>query len=304
MIKYNAIIIIVIIILLIFYSYNVHKILTELFKNIFFTCYSSSQYINEKIQNLELFDSNYNNFGFIIIRHVNSETTNNYWIECIRCIRKFYDHKIVVIDDNSNPTYLNDNKNEFKNCEFVKSEFVGRGELLPYFYFYKNKYFHKAVIIHDSMFFNKYIDFNKIKSCKYIFYFKYHYYDDDENTINLLKHLKNPEYLIEQYNNKDNWKLCFGVQSVVTHNFLNRLQKKYGFLNLINHIKTRSDRMCLERIYGLLCTLEKKSLNDDPAMLGQINVHINWGYTYDLYMRDKKNDNLDNYIIVKVWSGR
>ena len=34
----------------------------------------------------------FNDFGFIITRHVNSDTTNNYWNQCIRCLRKFYPH--------------------------------------------------------------------------------------------------------------------------------------------------------------------------------------------------------------------
>jgi len=45
---------------------------------------------------------NTRNFGFIITRHVNSETTNKYWNFCIQSIRRFYPFKkIVVIDDNS-----------------------------------------------------------------------------------------------------------------------------------------------------------------------------------------------------------
>jgi nucleoside-diphosphate-sugar epimerase len=46
-------------------------------------------------------------YGFIILRHVNSELTNEYWNECVRCIRRFYPlRKIVVIDDNSNKDFV------------------------------------------------------------------------------------------------------------------------------------------------------------------------------------------------------
>ena len=37
-----------------------------------------------------------NNFGFILLRHVNSEKTNLYWQESYRCIRKFYSNKIII----------------------------------------------------------------------------------------------------------------------------------------------------------------------------------------------------------------
>ena len=42
--------------------------------------------------------------GFIILRHVNSELTNKYWVNCYNCIRRHYpENKILIIDDNSNP---------------------------------------------------------------------------------------------------------------------------------------------------------------------------------------------------------
>ena len=81
-----------------------------------------------------------NNFGFIMTRHVNSEKTNNYWNNSIRCIRRFYpDTKIIIIDDNSNYEFVKADY-EYKNIEIIQSEYKGRGELLPYFYFYKNRY--------------------------------------------------------------------------------------------------------------------------------------------------------------------
>ena len=85
-----------------------------------------------------------NSVVFIIIRHVNSEITNNYWIEAYMCIRNIYqDIKIIIIDDNSNYNYIN---YDFRliNTEIIQSEFTKCGELLPYYYFYKNKYAQKA----------------------------------------------------------------------------------------------------------------------------------------------------------------
>ena len=93
-------------------------------------------------------------FGFIMTRHVNSELTNNYWNHSVKLLRTFYpDKKIVIIDDNSNQDLV---KAEFDypNVEIIQSEFPGRGELLPYYYYIKNKFFDNAVIIHDSIFFH------------------------------------------------------------------------------------------------------------------------------------------------------
>jgi hypothetical protein len=52
--------------------------------------------------------------GFIILRHVNNELTNNYWIHSYDCIRKFYpENFIIIIDDNSKYEYITE-KNYIK----------------------------------------------------------------------------------------------------------------------------------------------------------------------------------------------
>ena len=93
-------------------------------------------------------------YGFIITRHVNSEITNKYWNHAIRCIRRFYPYrKIIIIDDNSNQLFVKP-EYDYKNIMVIKSEYPGRGELLPYYYFYKNKFFENAVILHDKRIFS------------------------------------------------------------------------------------------------------------------------------------------------------
>ena len=98
-------------------------------------------------------------FGFILTRYVHSVVTNKYWNECVQCIKRCYPlKKIIVIDDNSKKEFLNAD-HEYENVEYVISEFPGRGELLPYYYLYKNHYFDNAIIIHDSVFIQKRINF-------------------------------------------------------------------------------------------------------------------------------------------------
>jgi hypothetical protein len=100
-----------------------------------------------------------NNIGFIILRHVNNNLSNQYWIYNYNCIRKYYpNNEIIIIDDNSNYQFIKE-INLYKTT-IIKSEYPGRGELLPYIYYLKYKLFDTAVIIHDSVFINKYIDFN------------------------------------------------------------------------------------------------------------------------------------------------
>ena len=75
-----------------------------------------------------------NTIGFIVLRHVNNELTNKYWIYSYHCIRKFYpENFIIIIDDNSDYKYITDEK--LYKTKIINSEFPKRGELLPYYYF-------------------------------------------------------------------------------------------------------------------------------------------------------------------------
>jgi hypothetical protein len=104
------------------------------------------------------------------LRHVNNKNTNLLWKTNIKNIRKYYNNKIYIIDDNSCQEFINENEiNDYKNCFLIKSEHNKRGEILPYHYLYKKKLFKKAIILHDGTFINQYINFGNIKEdIKYI----------------------------------------------------------------------------------------------------------------------------------------
>ena len=95
---------------------------------------------------------------------MNSEKTNKYWNECVRCIQKFHwGIPIVIIDDNSNYDFIK-SEQEYQNVSVVQSEYPKRGELLPYYYFFKNHYWENAVIIHDSVFIQTRVPYIKLKT--------------------------------------------------------------------------------------------------------------------------------------------
>jgi hypothetical protein len=109
--------------------------------------------------------------GFIITRHVNSEKTDNYWKECYNCIRKWHpDLKIIIIDDNSDQEKITDM--EVTNCEVIRSQYIGRGELLPYYYLLTRKLFDRAIIIHDSVFLHEPINFENVDTVKFLWHFQ------------------------------------------------------------------------------------------------------------------------------------
>ena len=256
---------------------------------------------------------NINSYGFIITRHVNSEKTNSYWNRCIKLIRTFYPHrKIVVIDDNSNQ-HLVKAEFEYTNVIYEQSEYPGRGELLPYIYFLKNHYFDNAVIIHDSVFFHKKINFDKLIGLDVLPF--WHFDADKENHLNTQKiatFLKNHYELHVKINmneinilglNKTGWNGIFGVQGFINYNFLNYINNKYKITNLLNVVKNRSDRCCLERLFGIIFSIESKKNIRNKSLFGHIHNYQNFGYSYDEYMNDINNNKIPRYI-VKVWSGR
>jgi hypothetical protein len=260
---------------------------------------------NEFIKNDKIFENirKNENIGFIIVRHVNSEKTNNYWIESYKSIRNFYKNKIIIVDDNSNYEYVKseDGLNIY-NCEFIQSEYPCRGEILGYYYFYKNKFFEKAIIIHDSVFINKYIDFDKYGDIKFIWHFTHPWFDQSAEK-NMIQSINYSEELEEYYEKKHLIHGCFGVQSVISYRFLYELENKYNLFNLLSIIDNRTERMNLERIFALICINENKNLSNEPSIFGIIHEYTTFGYSYEDYLKDKKNNNLKKDII-KVWTGR
>lgn len=254
------------------------------------------------------------NYGFIMTRHVNSEKTNKYWNHSIKCIRNFHPKaKIIIIDDNSNYHYIK-SEYEYKNVEIIQSEFKGRGELLPYYYFYKNKFFDNAFIIHDSIFIHKRINFNKIKGVDVLPL--WHFNPDKENVNNSLQLISNFRNQFLLYPNltltnemilgrQPEWYGCFGVQSYINHNFLVKISNKYNLFSLLNKVKTRPDRCCLERIFGLIFNLESVNTKKFKSLFGNIHDHNRFfDYTYDKYKYDLTVRKKIPKVIIKVWTGR
>jgi hypothetical protein len=251
-------------------------------------------------------------FGFIITRHVNSEKTNRYWNHSVKLLRSIYpNNKIVIIDDNSNKDFVKSEFN-YKNIIIIESEFQGRGELLPYYYYIKNKFFDNAVIIHDSVFFHKKINFEKLNNINVLpLWFFNPDKENINNTLRISNNLKN-NFLIDSQLNlhtsvlgmpQNKWYGCFGVQSYINHNFLLRLESKYKLTSLISIIKCREDRCCLERIFGCIFFNENPLILKKKALLGNIHNYQTWGTTFEEYM-DKLKNGSKIKVITKVWTGR
>ena len=188
--------------------------------------------------------------GFIILRHVNSIKTDNYWKECYNSIRRFYpENKILIVDDNSSDFFLKEDINLY-NTTIIKSEYQGRGELLPYYYYLNNKLFDTAVIIHDSIFINKYFNLY-VKKFKFLWKFKNDICRQNKDEINIIQHLNNNSYLLNFYKKKE-WFGCFGGMVVINHSYLKYIDSIYNIDNLLDCIKTRYNRCSFERVISCM----------------------------------------------------
>ena len=253
-----------------------------------------------------------NRFGFIITRHVNSEKTNRYWNHSVKLLRTLYPfRKIVIIDDNSNYDFVKP-EFDYKNLQVIQSEFPRRGELLPYYYFLKYKFFQNAIIIHDSVFFHRRINFEKFNGLGVVpLWFFNPDTENVENTKRILRNLRNSFPIEGKITGglniigltADKWYGCFGVQSYININFLEKLEQKYNITNLISAVHCRADRCSLERIFGVIFCTESQKLLKRKSLFGNIMRYQTWGYTFDQYMDDLKKGTIPKQV-VKVWTGR
>jgi hypothetical protein len=228
--------------------------------------------------------------GFIILRHVTNKLTDKYWILCYQCIRKYYpENNIIIIDDNSDYKFVT-NMILYKT-NIINSEYHGRGELLPYFYYLNNKFFDTAVIIHDSVFVNSYIDFN-VDTYKIIWDFT-HEWDQIEDETMMIKLFNDPE-LLDFYENKELWTGCFGAMTVITHKYLTEVNDKYDISKLLDYVLNRKNRISFERV--IACLLQKN--NKQETLLGNIHKYCKYGIKFRERFRYKRLP------LIKVWTGR
>lgn len=229
--------------------------------------------------------------GFILLRHVNSEKSNNYWQKSYNCIRNFYpENKIIIIDDNSKKEFLTDI--ELINTIIINSEFPGRGELLPYYYYSRNKWFDSAVIIHDSVFIKKKIDFSNVDRYKILWDFT-HDWDQPNDETRIINYLDNKDELIKLHKNKKLWTGCYGCMTVINYHYLRFLDDRYKFKNILNAITNRYQRMSFERVIACILQCHEEA----TIIFGDIHNFYKGIITFDMI------DNLD-LPIVKFRPGR
>jgi len=246
-------------------------------------------------------------YGFIFSRHIKNEKDAQYWYESYKSIRTFYPNiKIIIIDNNSDYNYIN-KELEIINCDIIQSDFQDAGYFCCYYYFNKHKWFDKAIIIHDTIFINTFISFDDIDDIIFLWHFTNHQCDNVFNERFLLSKLSNNYNILELHNIKHLWNGCFGMTSVITYDFLERLVIKYNLFNMLPFVNKRCYRLDMERVFGLICTYEKPSLINKSSLFDLHAKILPGDYSYTSYKNDKLNgifNDKEKYRMIKVYGGR
>jgi len=280
-------------------------------------------------------------FGIIIIRHITDDENSMYWRYCVRAIRVNHPEvPIVIIDDNSNSTFLTDalKKEEAElelsnKCRVIYSIYKKQGEFLPYYYFSlsQNSWFENALIIHDSVFFtqpltNLDVVFDILDKHGFLFLWHFEYlYDDVADEVKLITALKNGNEVLETvYYDRSMWSGCFGSMAFVSYAFTAKMFESYALSNLLHEITTRRNRMSFERL--IACAMIHAAIQGDKSnpksqeksysyykmhsYLGRIHDYCKWGLRFHEIKdeiiaaceEDKRSSS--QFPLIKVWSGR
>ena len=253
------------------------------------------------------------NYTIYISRHINNETNSKYWLYNYKQIRYFYKKiKIVIIDDNSNPQYLQNDK-LYEDIEFIYSDYKFCGELLPYYYYNNNPKTKYALIIHDSFFIQNEIhkvikenDYTPLWTFKSFIYFK----NLESNIKLIINKLNNNDEINNCFENRMMWFGNFGAMSIISHKRISDINNKFNFFDiLLREINNREKRMSLERILPI-CNILMNSDEYIEPLFGDIHdwckEHLNssWGDKMTLSNYIKNINCKNNCIAVKLWTGR
>jgi hypothetical protein len=204
---------------------------------------------------------------FVILRHLRTNKDNDLWISSYNAIRQYYTNPIVIIDDASTVNTIN---GKLVNTEVIYSEYSGAGEVLPYYYFWKNRWADHMIFLHDSMFLAR--PFRKDELGEENMRFLWHFTEPTERKLETYLTMLQGGAEAWEGLQTTGWRGCFGAAGVVSLEAVDRLEAAYEvWSRLVLAVRARVDRKMFERILGVLAGRE--GLTDGQGVFGDITKY-------------------------------
>ena len=246
-------------------------------------------------------------YVFVILRNLKMVKDNDLWISSYNSIRKYYTNPIVIIDDNSTINTVN---GRLTDTKVIKSEWKGAGEILPYYYFLKERWADRMIFFHDSMFLHRPFQPSELEGpIRFHWHFDHADVRKDRKISTFLSLLSESKEVIDEFSKSEFiWKGCFGGTSMIDLEVVEQLEEKYEFFSkLISAIRTRNDRETFERVLGIMVYYEHLMDDSPPSNFGSILAYPK--------AFESQNNNIEtavhivsqanyNTSILKVWRGR
>jgi hypothetical protein len=241
---------------------------------------------------------NEKSYVFVILRNIQKTSDNDLWLSAYHSIRKFYTNQIIIIDDNSSVNTVN---GKLVNTEIIHSEFNGAGEILPYYYFQKNKWADTMIFIHDSMVLHRAFTEDELD---HEVAFHWHFTEKDtgiiKKCVSIMTSLNKSKEL-EEYATNGTWIGCFGGGIIIDASVVDMLEEKYNVSKLVTYIRTRKQREMVERIIGIVLSYEKQvTSNFGDIMKYPSKFESN---TLPISIHNVMQSGY-NTAIIKIWRGR
>jgi hypothetical protein len=234
-----------------------------------------------------------------MLRYVDNPKFAQEWIECYTSIRKFYTNKIYILDSGSVPSMITNIPLE--NCEVINNYLPNARLFTPFYFLLKSGIaYNNAVIIHDSVIFQRHYDFSDTKDVRFLWHFDTHEYDNYNITHVMTRHLNNNCSILDHYSRK-NWKGCLGCMTVITYDFLNKLEVDYKLTELSVCINNKEYAIEFERLLASICYMNSNTLSHNPSYFGEISNNF-WGLTLSEYKR--RQHEFKDLPVVKLFCAR
>lgn len=238
---------------------------------------------------------------FIVVRHARTDTDAQLCSVCVESIREFYPtDRILVVDDHSpEPARFED----IPNVTVVPSEFeAGRGELLGWYYFWKTTSTSDpnevGCMLHDSMCLTGPLP-DTTRPAR-LWSFRGTHLLGNHGEAELLSKL-NPGHVAHMFQTASEWQGCFGLCAVLPWSVVDVLERN-GIFRLLEHVRTRTDRMAMERIFGWMLYVSRAT---NASLFGDIHMFPRAFHEVPNPMEVMRAHRiLRLFPVAKVWRGR